>query len=78
MGILQARRALTPNFDLASGATLGLLWAILSGLLFALLSLANRSNSGQVGPVQAALWQNLVVALCLLPLALESGLAQRT
>ena len=27
----------TPNFDLASGATLGLLWAILSGLLFALL-----------------------------------------
>lgn len=49
----------TPNFDLASGATLGLLWAILSGLLFALLSLANRSNSGQVGPVQAALWQNL-------------------
>ncbi|HCF0167825.1 DMT family transporter [Pseudomonas aeruginosa] len=59
----------TPNFDLASGATLGLLWAILSGLLFALLSLANRSNSGQVGPVQAALWQNLVVALCLLPFA---------
>lgn len=43
--------------------------AILSGLLFALLSLANRSNSGQVGPVQAALWQNLVVALCLLPFA---------
>ena len=39
------------------------------GLLFALLSLANRSNSGQVGPVQAALWQNLVVALCLLPFA---------
>ena len=58
----------TPNSDLASGA-LGLLWAILSGLLFALLLLASRSNSGQVGPVQAALWQNTGVALCLLPFA---------
>ena len=59
----------TPDFDLASGATTGLLWAVGSGLLFSLLSLTNRAGSGRVPPVQAALCQNLVVGLCLLPLA---------
>ena len=59
----------TPAFDLASGATTGLLWAVASGLLFALLSLTNRVSSGRIPPVQAALYQNVVVALCLLPMA---------
>ena len=59
----------TPDFDLASGATTGLLWAVGSGLLFALLSLTNRASSGRIPPVQAALCQNVVVALCLLPVA---------
>jgi drug/metabolite transporter (DMT)-like permease len=59
----------TPDFDLASGATTGLLWSIASGLLFSLLSLTNRAGSGRVPPVQAALCQNLVVGLCLLPFA---------
>ncbi|MDO7895326.1 DMT family transporter [Pseudomonas citrulli] len=59
----------TPDFDLASGATTGLLWAVASGLLFSLLSLANRAGSAHVPPVQAALCQNVVVGLCLLPVA---------
>ena len=59
----------TPTFDLASQATEGLLWAVASGLLFSLLSLNNRANSGRLPAVQAALWQNAVVALCLLPFA---------
>jgi len=59
----------TPAFDLASQATSGLLWAVLSGLLFSLLSLVNRASSGRIPAVQAALYQNLVVALCLLPWA---------
>jgi len=59
----------TPDFDLASQATSGLLWAVLSGLLFSLLSLTNRASSGQVPAVQAALCQNVIVALCLLPVA---------
>ncbi|WP_273819324.1 DMT family transporter [Pseudomonas asplenii] len=59
----------TPEFDLASQATSGLLWAVLSGLLFSLLSLNNRAGSGRVSAVQAALCQNLVVAFCLLPWA---------
>ncbi|MDF9616717.1 DMT family transporter [Pseudomonas entomophila] len=64
----------TPAFDLASEATGGLLWALLSGLLFSLLSLTNRAGSGRLPAVQAALWQNLVVTLCLLPVA-APGLA---
>ena len=59
----------TPTFDLASQATEGLLWAIASGLLFSLLSLNNRANSGRLPAVQSAMWQNAVVALCLLPFA---------
>ncbi|MEN5089702.1 DMT family transporter [Pseudomonas protegens] len=59
----------TPDFDLASQATTGLLWAVGSGLLFALLSLNNRASSGRIPAVQAALCQNVVVALCLLPVA---------
>ena len=58
-----------PAFDLASGATLGLFWSVLSGLLFSLLSLNNRASSARIPPVQAALCQNVVVGLCLLPLA---------
>ena len=59
----------TPSFDLASQATEGLLWAVGSGLLFSLLSLNNRANSGRMPAVQADMWQNAVVAVCLLPFA---------
>lgn len=59
----------TPDFDLASQATSGLLWALFSGLLFALLSLLNRAGSRHIPAIQAALCQNAVVALCLLPVA---------
>lgn len=59
----------TPAFDLGSQATAGLLWAVLSGLLFALLSLLNRASIHGIDPVQAALCQNLTVLLCFMPLA---------
>ncbi|MDP2243949.1 DMT family transporter [Pseudomonas sp.] len=59
----------TPNFDIASEATIGLLWAVLSGLLFALLSLLNRASTRGLDPVQAALGQNLTVLLCFMPFA---------
>ncbi|TWC38894.1 EamA domain-containing membrane protein RarD [Pseudomonas sp. SJZ079] len=59
----------TPNFDLASQATAGLLWAVLSGLLFALLSLLNRVSTRGIDPVQAALLQNLTLLACFMPFA---------
>ncbi|MBM7060809.1 DMT family transporter [Pseudomonas sp. UL073] len=59
----------TPHFELASEATHGLIWAVLSGLLFSLVSVLNRFSTRGVDPVQAALWQNLTIAACLLPFA---------
>lgn len=59
----------TPDFNLSSEATGGLLWAVLSGFLFALLSLLNRASTRGVEPVQAALYQNLTVLVVFLPLA---------
>lgn len=58
----------TPEFNLASENTVGLLYGIVSGLMFALLSLLNRAVTRGVDPVQAALWQNGIILLCLLPL----------
>ncbi|MFI8740368.1 DMT family transporter [Stutzerimonas zhaodongensis] len=62
----------TPQFDLASESTLGLIYGILSGLMFALLSLLNRAVTRSVDPVQAALWQNCIILLCLLPFSWSS------
>lgn len=59
----------TPHFDFASEATLGLAWAVLSGLLFALVSVSNRATTRGLQPAQAALWQNISILLCSLPLA---------
>jgi len=62
----------TPEFDLDSQANHGLLYGVLSGLLFALLSLLNRAVTAGVDPVQAALWQNTAIMLFLLPFAWTS------
>ena len=56
-----------PDFDLGNQATIGLLYGVLSGLLFALLSLLNRAITRGIDPVRAALWQNLAIAFGLLP-----------
>lgn len=57
----------TPSFEWASEATQGLLSAVLSGLLFSLLSLLNRASVRGLDPVKAALCQNLTIVLCLTP-----------
>ncbi len=57
----------TPQFDLASGPTAGLFYGVLSGLLFALLSLLNRAVTRGLDPVRAALWQSLAILVGLLP-----------
>lgn len=56
-----------PTFDLSDSATTGLLWAILSGLCFAAVSVGNRYTSGDLNAVQVACWQNLIILACLLP-----------
>ena len=59
----------TPQFSLDSDATVGLLWAVMSGFLFALLSLLNRASTRGLDPIKAALYQNITVLICFLPLA---------
>ncbi|WPC06727.1 DMT family transporter [Pseudomonas benzenivorans] len=59
----------TPSFDLNSQGTAGLLWAVLSGLLFALLSLLNRASTPGIDPVRAALCQNFTALACFMPFA---------
>lgn len=62
----------TPSFDFDSDGTVGLTWAVLSGFLFALLALANRYTAAGTDPVQVACWQNVAVALYMLPLSITA------
>ncbi|HEX2520179.1 MAG TPA: EamA family transporter [Castellaniella sp.] len=57
----------TPSFDFRDQATIGLAWAIVSGLSFALLTLANRKAVSQMPARELAGWQNLIVAALTLP-----------
>ncbi len=60
----------TPEFDLAAEATIGLLWAVLSGFTFALFTLINRRTASHIPAMQVAYWENLFVMLLCLPFAL--------
>ncbi|MDO4683592.1 MAG: DMT family transporter [Lautropia sp.] len=57
----------TPSFDFGDQGTVGLLWGLASGFTFALLAMMNRRATRGVDAVQVSFWQNLVVALVLLP-----------
>lgn len=70
LGLVTAGLVLvTPSFDLADHGTIGLAWGILSGLTFALLALSNRRSASGMDPMQVACWQNVVVALVMVPFA---------
>ncbi len=61
-----------PAFSFGSQSTLGFLWGILSGALLACLILCNRITAVTVRPVQAALCQNGVISLLMLPFTLRA------
>lgn len=67
----------TPSFDVGDQGTVGLLWGLASGLSFAGLAICNRRGNRGMDAIQVAFWQNLVVALLVLPL-LGLGLADGT
>jgi len=56
-----------PSFDLRDQAAAGLAWGVLSGLSFALFALANRKAVSLVPGRELACWENLIVALLILP-----------
>ncbi|NHZ66644.1 DMT family transporter [Massilia genomosp. 1] len=62
----------TPSFDAGAAGTAGLLWGVLSGLMFALLAVANRRAARAMDALGLAFWQNLVVALAVAPFAAAS------
>jgi len=60
---------ITPSFDFNDQGVIGLLWGLLSGVSFALFVIANRHVAAGINALQVAGWQNLAVALMLLPVA---------
>lgn len=59
----------TPSFDFGDQGTIGLVWGLVSGFSFAMLAVVNRYAAAGIDALQVAGWQNLVVALALLPFA---------
>jgi len=66
---------LVPSFEWSSNIVQGLVWGIVSGLMFALLAVRNRGAVEAQGAVMLALWQNAFAAIWLVPwLALRGPL----
>jgi len=59
----------TPSFDFGDAGVVGLAWGLLSGFSFAMLAVVNRHAAVGIDSLQVALWQNLTVALVMLPFA---------
>jgi drug/metabolite transporter (DMT)-like permease len=58
---------LVPEFRIENRVVQGLLWGVLSGLMFALLAVGNRALAARRSATGVALWQNACAAACLLP-----------
>ena len=65
--ILPGIGLLVPRFSLDNSATRGVLWGLLAGATFALLSVINRSLSSRYPSVTISLYQDGLAALVLLP-----------
>ncbi|WP_060481874.1 DMT family transporter [Pseudomonas sp. NBRC 111119] len=60
-----------PTFDLLNEGTVGLIWGLGSGVSFALLAVVNRRHTTHMKALQVAFWQNVVVALLMVPFAFD-------
>ena len=59
--------SVTPPAQAGSALGTGLAWAVFSGFLFSVYSLMSRVSAGKLNPAQTAMWQNMAIALVLLP-----------
>lgn len=57
----------TPSFDLNNGGTIGLLWGVVSGVLYGASVVVNRYSLKTTTGVQICWWQCVVVLMILLP-----------
>ena len=67
--ILPGIALLVPSFTLGSSTTQGVLWGLLAGASFALLSVLNRGLTARYSSSMISLYQDSVAALVLLPTA---------
>lgn len=66
---------LVPAFSLSNAATRGVLWGLLAGATFALLSVVNRSLSARYNGAMISFYQDSVAAIVLLPTLLLTSAA---
>ncbi|WP_434776952.1 DMT family transporter [Neisseria sp. Ec49-e6-T10] len=59
----------TPTFQITDQGTIGLLWGVLSGFLYAVITLLNRFSSKRLSGIQMCWWQYLALILVLFPFA---------
>ena len=62
-----------PSFDLTDSGTLGLLWAVFSGALFAVLTLLNRHLVSSTSFLVVAFYQHSSASIFLLPFVIWQG-----
>ncbi|HHW7508167.1 TPA: DMT family transporter [Mannheimia haemolytica] len=60
----------TPEFTFGNQATQGLLWGVLSALVYGILAVANRRTMSKISGVQASWWQYIFATLFLLPFSI--------
>lgn len=65
--ILPGIYLLVPSFSLANHATQGVLWGLLAGATFALLSVINRGLTSRYPSVTLSLYQDGIAAVVLMP-----------
>ena len=58
---------LAPEFSIENRIVRGLFWGVVSGFLFALLTVGNRALAPRRAASGVTLWQNACAAACLLP-----------
>jgi drug/metabolite transporter (DMT)-like permease len=63
----------TPTFDFSNNVTQGVLWGVLSGFTFAVLSLLNRMHVGKYQPLTVTFYQLSFATLFNLPFVIFSG-----
>lgn len=73
--ILPGVYLLTPHISLTNHATQGVLWGLLAGATFALLSVVNRGLTRRYPAITISLYQDSVAALALLPTLVFAPLA---
>jgi drug/metabolite transporter (DMT)-like permease len=64
---------LVPEFTLESHTVRGLAWGVLSGFMFALMTVRTRKLSPHGWSTEMALWQNTVAAVCVAPVVWWQG-----